>query len=85
LSVQTSLFTWLILLYIRGHHNPSDFKGPVPYYYSNSVVELRENEKDVAAPLNLWLGTADKKQKAFTVAREVYLLLTVLGAQTESI
>jgi len=47
---------------------PTDFKGPDPYYYSNSVVELRENEKDVAAPLNLWLGTADTKQKAFTVA-----------------
>jgi len=47
----------------------TDFKGPDPYYYSNSVVELRENEKDVAAPLNLCLGTADTKQKAFTVAR----------------
>jgi len=48
---------------------PTDFKGPDAYYYSNSVVEVREYEKEGAAPLNLWLGTAENKQKEFTVAR----------------
>jgi len=48
---------------------PSDFKGPDAYYYSNSVFEVRENGKDVASPLNLWLGTAETKQKEFTLAR----------------
>jgi len=48
---------------------PTDLKGPDAYYYSNSVVEVRENEKDVAAPLNLWLGPAENKQNEFTVAR----------------
>jgi len=47
----------------------TDFKGPDAYYYSNSVGEVRENEKYVAAPLNQWLGTAETKQKEFTVAR----------------
>jgi len=47
----------------------TDFKGPDAYYFSNSVVEVRENKKDVSAPLNLWLGTAENKQKEFTVAR----------------
>jgi len=42
---------------------PTDFKGPDAYFYSNSVVEVRENEKDVAVPLNLWLGTDEKKEK----------------------
>jgi len=48
---------------------PTDFKGPDSYYFSNPVVEVRENEKDVAPPLNLWLGLAENKQKEFTVAR----------------
>jgi len=48
---------------------PIDFKGPDGYYYSKSVVEVRENENYVAAPLNPWLGTAETKQKEFTVAR----------------
>jgi len=30
----------------------TDFKDPDAHYYSNSVVEVRRNEKDVAAPLN---------------------------------
>jgi len=47
----------------------TDFKGPDAYYYRNSVVEVREDEKGVAAPLNLWLGPAETKQKEFTVAR----------------
>jgi len=38
---------------------PTDFKDPDAFYYSNSVVEVRENEMYVAAPLNLWLGTAE--------------------------
>jgi len=45
------------------------FKSPDTYYYSNSVVEVRKNKKDVAVPLNLWLGTAETKQKEFTVSR----------------
>jgi len=48
---------------------PTDFKGPDAYYYSNSVVEVNENEKYVAAPLNQWLGTAETKHKEFTEAR----------------
>jgi len=48
---------------------PTDFKGTDAHYYSNSVAEVRENRKDVAAPLNLWLGPAENKQKEFTVAR----------------
>jgi len=47
----------------------TDFKSTDAYYYSISVVEVRKNEKDVAVPLNLWLGTAETKQKEFTVAR----------------
>jgi len=58
---------------------PTDFKDPDAYYYSNSVVEVRENEEDIAAPLNLWLGTAETKQKEFTVARYGYFLLSVSG------
>jgi len=42
---------------------PTDFNGPDAYYYSNSVVQVRENEKYVAAPLNLSLGTDETKQK----------------------
>jgi len=48
---------------------PTDFKGSLTHYYSNSVVEVRENEKYAAAPLNLWLGSAETKQKVFTVTR----------------
>jgi len=48
---------------------PTDLKGPDVYFYSNSIVDLRENEKDVAVPLNLWLGNAETKQKEFTLAR----------------
>ena len=48
---------------------PSDFKSPDAYYYSNSFVDVRINEKDIAVPLNLYLGTAETKQKEFTVAR----------------
>jgi len=47
----------------------TDFKSPDEYYYSNSFIEVRKNEKDVAVPLYLWLGTAETKQKEFTVAR----------------
>jgi len=57
------IFTFLNII------KPTDFKGPDAYYYSNSVVEVRENEKYVAAPLNLWLGTAETKQKEFTLDR----------------
>jgi len=48
---------------------PTDFKSPDSYYHSNSVFEVRENEKYVAAPLKLCLGLAETKQKEFTVAR----------------
>jgi len=47
----------------------SDFKSPDTYYYSNSFVDVRKNEKDIAVPLNLYLGTAETKQKESTVAR----------------
>jgi len=47
---------------------PTDFKGPDAYFFTNSVVEVRENKKDVTVPLNLWLGSAETKQKEFTVA-----------------
>jgi len=47
----------------------NDFKSPDAYYYSNSFVEVRGNEKEVAAPLNLCLSTAETKQKEFTVVR----------------
>jgi len=47
----------------------NDFKSPDTYYYSNSFLEVRGNEKEVTAPLNLCLSTAETKQKEFTVAR----------------
>ena len=31
----------------------TDFKSPNTYYYSNSVVEMRKNEKGLTIPLNL--------------------------------
>jgi len=47
----------------------SDFKSQDKYYYSNLSVDVRKNEKDIAVLLNLYLGTAETKQKDFTVAR----------------
>jgi len=41
----------------------NDYKCPDAYYYSNSFVEVRGNEKELAAPLNLCLSTAEIKQK----------------------
>jgi len=47
----------------------TDFKSPDAYYYSNLVIEVRKNEKDIAVPLNLWLGNSETKQKEFIVTR----------------
>jgi len=57
----------------------NDFKSADAYYYSNSFVEVGGNEKEVAAPRNLCLSTAETKQKEFTVARLGYFLLTLSG------
>jgi len=48
---------------------PTDLKSPDAYFYSNSFVEVRKNVKDIAVPLNLYMGTVETKQKEFTVAR----------------
>jgi len=41
----------------------TDFKSPDAFYYSNSVTEVRKIEKDFAVQRNLFLGTAETKQK----------------------